>query len=150
MALLIFLYHLLLLQTLDSNNPSGFFLSAQPHLAKRTPPYNTYRLKTSLAHLLPLLPQFLHFLLKNIFFSLLLLLNGQVQLPDLLLKDLPVESPLLIFDLVEIILPLDISLDLLRPLPGSLTDDYLRLHILSVKNSIKTSLNKSPPSSSNP
>lgn len=73
-------------------------------------------------------------MLDDILLSVLALIDGEVQLLHLLLEDLPMLAPLLLFEPVEIVLPLDVALDLLGLLLGRLAYWQVCFHYYSVIN----------------
>jgi hypothetical protein len=94
MRLLVLLDHFLLLQALDCHNPARLLLPAQPHFPKGSSPDHPESLEVTLADLFPPFPQLLTLLVMDVLSCLLLLFDGEVELFDLLLEELPVEGAL--------------------------------------------------------
>lgn len=136
MSLLVLLYHFLLLEALDRHYPARLFLPAQPHLPEGAPTDHADGLEVFLADLLASLAQILHLVLDDILLGVFALIDGEVQLLDLLLKGAPMLAALLLPEPVEVVLLLNIALDLLGLLPGGLADGLICFHDYSVINGV--------------
>ena len=133
MRLLVLLDHLPFVEALNGYRPACFFLLAQADFSEGSPANHANELKALFAHLLPPFSQFLHLLLDDAVFGLFPLLNGKVELFDLLLEGLPTLLPLIFLQFVEVILFFDKAFGLVRLYSCRLAYYYISFHNLSVK-----------------
>ena len=110
MSLLVFLYHLFLLEALNCYNSSVFDLSAKSNLPESAPTDDSQRFEAHSTDLLPFSTKLLHLFMYYFFFYILLLRSWQLHLLQLLLEQLPVLCFLLSFYLIHAVFFLYVSL----------------------------------------
>lgn len=109
MHLLIFLNHLLLLQTLNCNYSPSLDFFAQPDLPKSSSSNNFDGLKIFLAYFLSFSSTLLHFFVENLVFDEGFLRWRQLHIFQTLGEAFPVFGPFFCFDMVHAIFFFDVS-----------------------------------------
>jgi hypothetical protein len=123
-SLLIFLYHFLLLQTLDCHYSAILLLSTESHLPEGSSAYNADAFKIFLTDFLSAFTEVLHLLGDNVFLGVFALLDGEVQLSHLFFEGFPIFATLFFSQFCEVVFLFDVALDLLGLLPRGLADRH--------------------------